>query len=94
MNTAFIQDIERLISNPIHNKLHFPDVCAANMIAFERTITHNMTNPILVFVRQDIKDINNLRAYYLYEKEKTIYEIITIVVNNITHTYVKPFSYI
>ena len=95
MNTTLIKEIDTLIHYESTNiPYNFPDVAADNMILFERTYTGNIHYPILIMVRYDIKDTNNYRTYYLYEKNKKIYEIIIASVNGIVAKYAKPFRYI
>jgi hypothetical protein len=94
MNNTLIKEIETLIINPSNHPYKFPDVCAHNMIMFERAYTNNYHHPILLFVRQDIKVTNNYRTYYLYEKDQKTFEIIVISINGIVSKYAKPFTYI
>lgn len=85
MNNTQINQIETIIQLNKKSNIEFPNVNARYMIDFER-IYHAM-GPILVMVRHDIKDHDNKRTFYLYEREylgrKEIYEIQSIVVSGI-----------
>ena len=92
-NNTFINQINIMINKEQKDSLYkFPNVNARYMIEFERAYNNNYHHPVLVFVRQDIKDFNNNRTYYLYEKDHKIYEIQVIVNNEIVSTYTKPHN--
>jgi hypothetical protein len=92
-NNTLINQINIMINEEQKDSSYkFPNVNARYMIDFERAYNNNYHNPVLVFVRQDIKDFNNNRTYYLYEKDNKIYEVQVIVDNEIVSTYTKPHN--
>ena len=89
-NNTLLDQINIIINKPIDHSYKFPNVNARYMIDFERAYNNNYHRPILVLVRQDIKDLYNNRTYYLYEKDNEIFEIFVIVNNDNLSTYTKP----
>lgn len=92
-NTTFFKQINTLIKQQsIQHLYKFPNIDAQGMIDFERAYTNNYYNPILIFIRQDINDINNSRTYYLYQINNKTYEVYVIVINGLSRKYVQPYK--
>jgi len=92
-NNTIIDTITILINKKPEQHIYtFPNVNARYMIDFDRIYTNNMHNDILVLARHDVKDYNNNRTYYLYEKDYKIYEVYVIIVNGIVKTYAQPYK--
>lgn len=89
-----ITEMEMLIKSHDENQTtdipyKFPNINERHMIVFERNYYNNITNPIIVFVRFDVKDSQNSRTYYLYDNNIKVYKVCIIIKNGNKIIYIK-----
>jgi hypothetical protein len=89
-----ITEMEMLIKSHEENQTtdipyKFPNINERHMIVFERNYNNNFTNPIIVFVRFDVKNSQNSRTYYLYDNNIKIYKVFVIIKNGNKTIYIK-----